>query len=41
MRILRNMAEPLAGLLKNQRPREGETYRLMHFVGLSGNSEGK
>ena len=32
MRILRNMAEPLAGLLKDQRPREGETYRLMHFV---------
>lgn len=32
MRILRNMAEPLAGLLKDQRLREGETYRLMHFV---------
>lgn len=32
MLILRNMAEPLAGLLKDQRPREGETYRLMHYV---------
>lgn len=32
MRILRNMAEPLAGLLKDQRIREGESYRLMHFV---------
>ena len=32
MRILGNMAEPLAGLLKDQRIREGESYRLMHFV---------
>ena len=32
MQIIRNMAEPLAGLLKPQQPCREESYRLMHFV---------
>ena len=32
MKLLQNYASPLVGLLKDQRLREGEPYRLMHFV---------
>ena len=32
MKLLQDYASPLPGLLKDQRLREGESYRLMHFV---------
>ena len=32
MKLLQNYASTLVGLLKDQRPRDGEPYRLMHFV---------
>lgn len=32
MKLLRNYASPLVGLLKDQQFRDGESYRLMHFV---------
>ena len=32
MKLLQDYASPLPGLLKDQRLREGEFYRLMHFV---------
>ena len=32
MKLLQNYAYPLPGLLKDQQIREGESYRLMHFV---------
>lgn len=32
MKLLQNYASSLVGLLKDQRLREGESYRLMHFV---------
>ena len=32
MKIILDMADPLGGLLKDQQPREGEPYRLMHYV---------
>lgn len=32
MKLLRDYASILSGLLKNQRLQEGESYRLMHFV---------
>ena len=32
MKLLQNYASPLVGLLKDQQFRDGESYRLIHFV---------